>query len=95
MSNYIGDETVRRGQVLYEQEIRTTVDEVKNRGKMLVINVETGEYEMDADDVAAAKQAKARLGDASLFAMRIGHRAAYRLGGIGAISVPGGDYRDP
>lgn len=81
MSGYIEDEAVRRGQALYKQEIRATVDEVKNRGKMLVINVETGEYKMDDDDVAAAKRAKARFGDAALFTMRIGHRAAYGLGG--------------
>jgi hypothetical protein len=56
--------------VLYEQKIRAIVDAPQNRGKMLVINVETGEYEMD-DDVAAAKRTKARFGDAALFAMRI------------------------
>jgi hypothetical protein len=81
MSDRIEDEVVRRGQALYEQKIRAVVDEPENRGKMLVINIETGEYEMDGDDVAAAKRAKARFGDAALFAMRIGHRAAYRIGG--------------
>ena len=80
MSGRIEDETVRCGQALYEQKIRAAVDEPKNRGKMLVINVETGEYEMDADDVTAAKRAKARFGDAALFAMRIGYPAAYRIG---------------
>jgi hypothetical protein len=48
---------------------------------MLVINVETGEWEMDTDDVIAARKAKARFGEAALFSMRIGYPAAYRLGG--------------
>lgn len=80
MSGYIEDETVRRGQMLYEQKISAATDEPENRGKMLVINVDTGEYEMDDDDVVAAKRAKARFGEAALFTMRIGYPAAYRLG---------------
>jgi len=74
-----GDEVVRRGQEIYERDIRSKV-EAGNQGKFLVINIETGEYEMDADDLAAAKRAKARFGNAALFTMRIGHPAAYRLG---------------
>ena len=81
MSGHIEEEIVQRGQALYKQKIRATVDEPENRGKMLVINVETGEYEMDDDDVMAAKRAKSRFGDAALVSMRIGYPAAYRLGG--------------
>ncbi|MDQ3814134.1 MAG: hypothetical protein M3347_09305, partial [Armatimonadota bacterium] len=64
----------------YEQQIRPRV-EAGNKGKFLVINIETGEYEMDADDVAAARRAKAKYPNAPLFSMRIGYSAAYRLGG--------------
>lgn len=56
-ANYTESEIVRRGQIFYEQNIRAAIDEVKDRGKLLVINIETGEYEMDADDVVAAKRA--------------------------------------
>lgn len=47
------DTIVRRGQAAYEQKIRPHLDEAANKGKMLFINGETGEFEMDADDVAA------------------------------------------
>lgn len=57
-----GDEIVQRGQAVYNETIRPQV-EAGNKGKFLVINVETGEYEMDADDVAAAKRASARFPD--------------------------------
>ena len=77
----IEDEVVQRGQTLYKQKIRALVDKAENKGKMLVINVETGEWELDADDVTAAKRAKARFGDAPLFSLRIGYPAAYRIGG--------------
>jgi hypothetical protein len=80
IANYTESEIVRRGQMLYEQYIRAAIDEVKDRGKLLVINMETGEYEMDVDDVVAAKRAKKRFGEAALFTMRIGYASAYRLG---------------
>jgi hypothetical protein len=70
---------VQRGMEIYEQQLKPQV-EAGNYGKFLVINTDTGEYEMDADDVAAAKRAKARFADAPLFSMRVGHAAAYRLG---------------
>lgn len=76
---YSTDDIVQRGQEIYERDIRSKV-EADNEGKLLVINVETGEYEMDADDVVAAKRAKTRFGNAELFTMRIGHSAAYRIG---------------
>ena len=72
-------EVVQRGKEIYERELKPQV-EMGNYGKFLVINTETGDYEMDADDVAAAKRAKSRFADAPLFSMRIGHAAAYRLG---------------
>jgi hypothetical protein len=72
------DQIVQRGQELYDRQIRAQV-EPEHNGKLLVINVETGEYEMDADAVAAAKRAKARFPDAPLFTVRIGYPTAYRL----------------
>ena len=82
-----GDEVVKRGRELYDQEIRPKV-EAENKGKFLVINVETGECEMDADDVAAAKRARSRCPDAPLFSMRVGYPGAYRLGGRFAAKQP-------
>jgi hypothetical protein len=78
------DQIVKRGQEIYDQQIRAMV-EPEHNGKLLVINVETGEYEMDADAVAAAKRAKARFPDAPLFTVRVGHATAYRLGSRSAV----------
>lgn len=74
------DEIVRRGQAAYEQFIRQRV-EPGHAGEFLVINVLTGEYELDADDAQASRRARERFNGAPLFTMRIGHNAAYRLGG--------------
>jgi hypothetical protein len=78
-TQYPSDEIVQRGQRLYNERIRAQV-EPGNRGKFLIINVETGEDEMDADDLAASRRAKVRFPDAALFTMRVGFPAAYRLG---------------
>lgn len=72
-------DVAQRGTEIYEQQIKAQVEE-GNRGKPLVINTETGEYETNADDVLAAKQAKSRFPDAPLFSMRVGYATAYRIG---------------
>lgn len=72
-------EIVRRGKALYEQQIRPTV-EAGNSGKVLVINVETGEYELDSDHRTASDRAAARFPGAALYAMRIGAPAMGRIG---------------
>ena len=72
-------EIVQRGKVLYEQQIRAQV-ETGNLGKVLVINVDTGEYEIDSDHLTASDRAAARFPGAPLYAMRIGAPALGRLG---------------
>ena len=72
-------EIVQRGKALYEQQIRAEV-EADNLGKVLVINVETGEYEMDADHLTASTRAAAKFPGAPRYAMRIGARALGRIG---------------
>lgn len=74
----LSDPIARRGHELYDSRIRPQV-EAGNKGKLLVINLDTGEYEMDADDFSALENAKGRFPDAPLFTMRIGYPAAYHL----------------
>ena len=73
-------EIVQRGQVLYDEHIRGKV-EANHQGKFLVVDIETGEYEIDVDELAALKRAKAKHPDAALYLLRIGSSTAYRLGG--------------
>ncbi len=76
---YSTEEIVRRGKTLYEQQLRPQV-ESGNTGKVLVINVETGDYEMNTDHLAASDRAAAKYPGAPLYAMRIGAPALGRLG---------------
>ena len=45
---YSTEEIARRGREIYKQQLRSQL-EPDNIGKFLVIDIETGEYEMDAD----------------------------------------------
>ena len=74
-------EIVERGKAIYEQQIRPTVDTEANAGKFLIIDIETGDYELDDDDMAATRRAHARHPDGAFYGMRVGYRAAEVLGG--------------
>ena len=80
-AKYSREEVAARGEAIYEQEIRPKV-EGQSKGKYLVLDIETGEYEIDQDDLIATKRAMAKRPDAVLYGLRIGYPAAYRLGGF-------------
>jgi len=44
------------------------------------VDVTTGAWEVDEDDVAASERVLAKNPDAVLYFARVGRRAAYRLG---------------
>ena len=79
-AKFTPEEVESRGEAIYEQEIRPKV-EAEHKGKFLVLDVETGQYEIDRDDVTATKRALAKRPDALLYGLRIGYPTAYRLGG--------------
>ena len=82
---YTSDEIVQRGQALYEEKIREKV-EANNKGKFLVLDIETGEYEIDTDSLAAYERAAAKHPDPALYILRIGYPSAVRLGGRFAVA---------
>ena len=71
----------RRGQEVYEQYICGKVETAENIGKQIVIDVETGDYEIDSDGLAASRRLLAKHRDAALFGARIGYDTVYALGG--------------
>lgn len=70
----------RRGQEIYESRIRALV-EAEHKGKFLVLDVNSGDYEIDAEDIAAMKRARAKHPEAVFYIARIGFSSAYHLGG--------------
>ena len=78
-ANY--EEIAQRGEALYEQMLRDSVEVETNIGKMISLDVETGEYEIGDDPLITGKRLLARLPDATLYGKRIGYNAVYALGG--------------
>jgi hypothetical protein len=76
---YSSAEIVQRGQALYEQQIRAQV-EASHPGQFLILDIETGDYEIDAEDVRALQRAKAKHPEGAFYIVRVGSPTAYRLG---------------
>jgi hypothetical protein len=79
---YSKEEIAAQGQAIYDQQIRPRM-EPEHVGHYLVIDIETGHYEMDEDADAVCRRAYARFPGAPLYGMRIGSRAWGRIGGHG------------
>ena len=73
------DEFARRGDEIYERDIKSQVDNEENRGKLVLIDIETGAWEMDADEMVVSKRMDERLPDAQLWEMRVGHRGVHYI----------------
>ncbi len=75
---YTPKEVESQGKAIYGQQIRDKV-ESKHKGKFLVIDIETGEYEMNADDLVATKHLPAKHPNAVVYSLQIGFPTAYRI----------------
>jgi len=78
------EELWRRGDDLYDNHIRPVVETQDNIGKLIKIDVETGDYEIgtDRDAVAITKRMLAKNPDAQMIQLRIGYRAVHSFGGM-------------
>ncbi|NEQ98122.1 MAG: hypothetical protein F6K30_15620 [Cyanothece sp. SIO2G6] len=76
---YPKEEIAQRGQALYEAGIRQQV-EAGNEGKIVAIDIETGDFEMDETIVPATNRLFERHPDAQPWVLRIGHRAVDHFG---------------
>ncbi len=73
----------KRGHLLYEQELRPNVERPENIGKIIVVDVENGHYEIDTDGIQANKRLRTLYPDTdpyNLFAIRIGYDAVFAVG---------------
>jgi hypothetical protein len=77
---YSKEEFASRGDEIYESQVRSKV-EADNRGKIVAIDLETGDFEVDASEIAACERLEARHPDAQIWIVRIGSRHVRRFGG--------------
>ena len=77
---YAKEEFARRGDGIYETQVRPQLT-VRDEGKFVAIDIETGAYELDADELAACDRLNARVPQAQTWLVRVGSRYVHRFGG--------------
>ncbi len=74
------EETARLGEAIYEQDIKTQV-EADHHGKVIAIDVDSGDYAIADTASGAAKQLREQRPDAGVWLMRVGYRTLRHFGG--------------
>ena len=77
---YSKEEFAKRGDEIYDSQIRSQVEEA-DRGKIVAIDLETGDFEVDASEIAACARLEVSHPDAQIWMVRIGSRHVRRFGG--------------
>lgn len=80
ISEYSTDEVVERGEEIYQSGIRQTLETGDNIGKLLMIDIETGEWVIGTDRIEMARRARAKNPHARLYGLKIGYPAASAIG---------------
>ena len=76
---YTIDEVCERGRRIYEEQIKHLVEPQEN-GKFIVIDIESGDYEIDEEHPAASQRMRERRPRSVRYAGRIGEDATYHIG---------------
>lgn len=77
-AQFTREEIVQRGKEIYERNIRPLV-EAGNEGRVVAIDVLTGEYELAGNATVSSGQLRARLPEAVIFFMRVGYPTMARI----------------
>lgn len=77
---YTKEEFARRGDKVYEEQVRPQL-RPEDDGKFAAIDIETGAFEIDADELKAGDRLQARIPEAQIWMVRVGSRYVHRFGG--------------
>lgn len=72
------EELARLGAAAFDRHVRPKL-RPEDDGKFVAIDVDTGEYEMDADDYTAVTRLRARRPSADIWLACVGQPTAYKL----------------
>jgi len=76
---YSKEDFAQRGDEIYERQVGPEV-ETHNEGKFVAIDIETGAYEIDADELVASDRLLARHPEAQVWLRKIGSRYVRHFG---------------
>lgn len=79
---YSKEEFARRGDEIYQTQVLPQIKE-ENHGKIVAIDLETGDFEIDSREIAACQRLESRHQNAQIWIVRIGSRYVRRFGGRG------------
>jgi hypothetical protein len=80
------EEVAHRGKAIYEAQVRSQV-EPEFIGKVVAIDIETGEFAIGESSLNAADILLERLPEAQMWFVRVGHRAVHRIGYAGPMEL--------
>ena len=75
------DDVVTIGKSIYEKDVLPHTTHA-DKGKMVVIDVSSGDYEIDRNSLVARDRLIERQPDAIVYIGRVGYPTAYRMPGI-------------
>jgi len=78
---FTNEEITRRGEEICASRLRVQFEKIY-QDKIVVINIETGEYEIDGDALKASKRALAKHPGAAIYDLRVGSRFMYEFNGL-------------
>lgn len=76
---YTIEETVARGEAIYEREIRSKV-EPEHLDRYLVVDITTGDYSISDNQLAAFDHAERKNPNGWFYVKRVGRGAVHRIG---------------
>jgi hypothetical protein len=76
---YSKEETARLGNEIYGRDIRAQVEPHRN-GEVVAIDIESGDWEVDPDEITAAHRLKGRRPGATMWVLRAGLQYLARFG---------------
>jgi hypothetical protein len=76
---YTKDEAARLGDEIYDHTVRSQVEPTRN-GEVVAIDLDSGAWEVDPDEITAAHRLEAHHPDAQIWVVRVGSRYLARFG---------------
>jgi hypothetical protein len=77
---YSKEEFARRGDSVYENDIRPQLT-VEDEGKFAAVDIESGAYEIEVNELVACDKLSDRIPDAQIWLVKVGSPYLHRFGG--------------
>jgi hypothetical protein len=77
---YPKEEIVKRGEAIFDESVKQHLKGY-DKQDFVVIDIETGDYEVDANELAACDRLRERIPDAQIYGRRVGSPFARHFGG--------------